>query len=141
MALIGGGGAPNVSGGSNPSGTGTGLSFIGNHAYAYSGIIGVNNVETKLLKDNMPTGGYFVGNIQFSYANTDGDDMFFFVKINGQIAFQIETEQASTYTTMPQNVIPVILAPQDTIELSALNGTGSISRDVCAKLTGEMIYA
>ena len=36
MALIGGGGAGNVGGG-NPSGTGTTLNYIGDHAYAYSG--------------------------------------------------------------------------------------------------------
>ena len=35
MPLVGGGGASNTV---NPTGTSTGLNYIGDHAYAYSGI-------------------------------------------------------------------------------------------------------
>ena len=38
MPLIGGGGAGNVAGGANPSGTGSGINYIGKHAYAYNSI-------------------------------------------------------------------------------------------------------
>jgi hypothetical protein len=38
MALVGGGGAPNVAG-SNPAGIGTGLNYVGDFAYAYSGFV------------------------------------------------------------------------------------------------------
>ena len=143
MALIGGGGAPNVAGGSNPSGTGTGLSFVGNHAYGYSGIVStVSENEMTLLKDNMPTGGYFVGTAQFSYANLDSDDVIFQIKINGQIAFQIDIQQAHTYTTSPQNPIKLVLSPQDVLECIGQNATGGgVSRKVCVAVVGEMIYA
>jgi len=37
MALVGGGGSPNVAGGGNPAGTGSSLNYVGNLCYAYSG--------------------------------------------------------------------------------------------------------
>jgi hypothetical protein len=49
MPLIGGGGAGNVAGGSNPSGVGTSLNYLGNHAYAYSGPVVVNNTTITAL--------------------------------------------------------------------------------------------
>ena len=112
MALIGGGGAPNVAGGSNPSGTGTGLSFVGNHAYGYSGIVStVSDNEMTLLKDNMPTGGYFVGTAQFSYANLDSDDVIFQIKIIEDIIFRRKyyTIIAMLYIC---NLSPKVLIPR-----------------------------
>ena len=41
MALVGGGGAPNVAG-SNPAGVGSSLNYVGNLVYAYSGDITLN---------------------------------------------------------------------------------------------------
>jgi hypothetical protein len=61
MALLGGGGAPNVSGGSNPAGAGKGLNIIQNHAYAYSGVVaagGAGSADTEMLK--FSTGNYYV---------------------------------------------------------------------------------
>ena len=52
MPLVGGGGAGNVAGSSNPAGTGTGLNHVGNFAYAYSGIRNIDNTITNLLEFN-----------------------------------------------------------------------------------------
>jgi len=38
MALVGGGGSPNVAGGANPAGVGSGLNYVGEFCYAYSGM-------------------------------------------------------------------------------------------------------
>lgn len=63
MALIGGGGAGNVAGG-NPSGTGSGLNYIGNHAYAYNSLPATAD-DTVILRFN--TGAeYILGWIQFN---------------------------------------------------------------------------
>ena len=34
MALVGGGGSPNVAGGANPAGVGSGLNYVGEFCYA-----------------------------------------------------------------------------------------------------------
>ena len=49
MALVGGGGAPNVAG-SNPAGTSTSLNYVGKHAYAYSGDVSVSGSLTTMLE-------------------------------------------------------------------------------------------
>ena len=67
MALIGGGGAGNVAGGANPSGTGTSLNYIGNHAYANSGVIQTETSAAPHL--NFTTGGeYIVGELELQGA-------------------------------------------------------------------------
>ena len=48
MALLGGGGAGNVAG-SNPSGTGTTLNYIGNHCHAESGTFEAKNTVQTLF--------------------------------------------------------------------------------------------
>ena len=45
--MLGGG---NTVSGSNPSGTGSSISYIGNHAYAHSGLIGSATTEATQLK-------------------------------------------------------------------------------------------
>ncbi len=61
MALIGGGGAGNVSGGANPAGVGSSLTYIGDHCYANSGAITVEdsgNAGTTLL--DFTTGNAYI---------------------------------------------------------------------------------
>ena len=49
MPLVGGGGAGNVAGG-NAAGVGTSLNYIGNHAYAHSGLVATATSEATQLK-------------------------------------------------------------------------------------------
>ena len=65
MPLVGGGGAPNVAGGSNPAGTGTSLNYVGNLCYAYSGQFGESTSPQTTL--NFTTGSELIrGVIQFN---------------------------------------------------------------------------
>jgi len=65
MALIGGGGAGNVSGGANPAGVGQLLNIIGNFAYAYSGLWTASTTQQTVL--NFDTGSYmFKGILQLN---------------------------------------------------------------------------
>ena len=72
MRLVGGGGSPIVSGGSNPAGTGSGLNYAGNLVYAYSGPQnGANSYVTYL---RFTTGSELIyGELQFNGA-PDPDD-------------------------------------------------------------------
>jgi len=78
MALAGAG---NPVGGSNPSGTGGGLKYVGNHAYLMSGNVGVNDVETTLAE--FATGEQYVNSIiQFHAVTDSSDDIRYTIKIN-----------------------------------------------------------
>ena len=79
MPLVGGGGAGNTAGG-NPAGTGSGINYVGNHAYAYSGNVAVDNNITTLLQFNTQN-NYVMANIQLEYFDASSDNMKFIVNI------------------------------------------------------------
>ena len=67
MPIIGGGGAGNVAGGANPTGTGNTLNYIGNHAYANSGTYEATTSSQTVLE--FTTGNnYIVGTLQLNSA-------------------------------------------------------------------------
>jgi len=69
--------------GSNPAGTGAGLNYIGNHAYAYSGSVNANNVETTALQ--FDTGNeYILAEFNLCSSQTTGDDFKFRIEMNGE---------------------------------------------------------
>ena len=79
MALIAGAGNP--TGGSNPSGISSGLTYVGDFVYLNSGIIDCDNAETTLR--------YFITSnqvidaiIQFYYAEFSSHDFQYLVKLN-----------------------------------------------------------
>jgi len=69
MALIAGAGNP--VGGSSPAGTGTGLNFVGDHAYAYSGTIQGSTTSVTALAFNTQ-GVYIIGDFQINMPSTYG---------------------------------------------------------------------
>ena len=85
MALVGGGGAGNVAG-SNPSGTGTSLNYIGNHAYAYSGAITTTTASSAATTYlDFTTGNeYVVGTFHWLEAYTGNADRHIDILINGE---------------------------------------------------------
>ena len=86
-----GGGNP-VSGGSNPSGTGSSINYIGNHAYANSGVIQIQTSEVTHLKFN--TGAeYLRGTFELQGAVNledinDGIIVAFIITMNGEVIAQ-----------------------------------------------------
>jgi len=99
MALIGGGGAGNVAGG-NPSGTGTGLNYIGDHAYANSGEILVNNNTVTMLEFTTGT-SYFVGTFSYGVdqnASLSGSKLLgFTISFDGQKIMQLVSQTTASY--------------------------------------------
>ena len=93
MALVGGGGAPNVAG-SNPTGTGTGLNYIGDHAYAYSGEVD-NDGSSATTALKFTTGNeYVLGQMHFiiyrkrharrSLYTKNNDEAVYALSLNGK---------------------------------------------------------
>jgi len=114
MPLVGGGGAPNVSGGANPAGTGSGISYIGNHAYAYSGAIATDDTTFATHLDFTTGSSYLMGQIDFMGPAkesdvADGALALFQVKFDDQTV--MEPKVSSNPEAMPANYHASILIP------------------------------
>ena len=130
------GGAGNPVGGGNPVGLGTGINYIGNHAYAYNNVNQDLSTETPLLK--FATGNeYIVAKINCAIMNGTSDDFFIRFKINGEEVFSWYQNNAGEG---PDPDVQVIVAPQSNVELTVQNNSSSSVRPICAKFTGE-VYA
>ena len=139
MPLVGGGGSPNVAGaGGNPSGVGNTLNYIGEHAYAYSGAIDVDDNATSLLK--FTTGGLYVkGKFQPQYmvanAGAGSEDYRFAVKFDNQEVSVTLIAEATDRDAFYSKV-DLIIPPFTTVEVTAQNVTDNNARAVGAIITG-----
>ena len=70
MALVGGGGSPNVAG-SNPAGTGGSLQYIGDHVYGNSGAITATNGSDGTLFEFTTGVSYAIVKFGFGMSNTN----------------------------------------------------------------------
>ena len=127
MPLVGGGGAGNIAGGSNPAGTGTTLNYIGNHVYAYSGTFPSTNASQTMLE--FSTGSEYIvgeltanGAIDFSSGNIDaGVASGYRISINGEVISQLKTDSGAE--DMPSNSIQeLVLAPFTDVKVELISG-------------------
>jgi hypothetical protein len=137
MALVGGGGAGNTAG-SNPAGTGNSLNYIGDHAYAYSGSITVNNNFSDLLNFNTQNSYVVVSFQPFYLQQGETDNILFELLINGEVIASVELSDSSAYT--PYQEMTILLPSFSTIQVQAKNLSGSGSRAVAASIVGR-VYA
>ena len=136
MPLIGGGGAGNVAGG-NPTGIGTSINYIGNHAYGYSGSIDVNNTETTLLE--FSTGQqYMISKIQFNYVSPDSDNIQYRVYINNEVVQTFQSDHANLTHVFPDSVLNILIANESRVKLTAQNVTSSSNRPQIVSLVGRI---
>ena len=138
MALVGGGGAGNVAG-SNPSGTGTTLNYIGDFVYAHSGIVAVGGVldqEYTLLDFSTSGSAVIKGRFQFYYGDEDaGEDVLYRIKFNGETICLFVTDSPSV--TNPW-ICKLIIAPETRVTLTAANVVNTNVRDHAATITGRL---
>ena len=137
MPLVGGGGAGNVGGG-NPAGIGTSLNYIGDHCYAYSGVIGATSSGTTYLE--FTTGSlYIVGTVQCNYAINQAEDMAYEIKMDGQTVQKWINAGATGVSNAgfePQNAQNVVIPPFTRFELVITSA--STTRDQAANLVGRV---
>ena len=137
MSIVGGGGAPNVSGG-NPAGSGSTLSYIGGFVFAHSGIIdigGVQDQEYTLLNFSTSGSSLIKGRFQFYYAENAGEDYIYRIKLNTEVVAAFVADSPSV--TNPW-VCELIIPPETKIELTAANVTNTNAREHAATLTGRL---
>jgi len=116
MALAGGGGAGNVAG-SNPSGTGTSLNYIGDHAYAYSGAFEANVTAATVL--NFNTGSeYIVGtftlNACLQFEATDVAPTYMRIKLNDEQVSVVNVAEPGA-DTPSSSIQEMILSPYTSV--------------------------
>ena len=124
--------------GSNPAGTGTGLNYIGEHAYAYSGTKSATNVAITLL--DFTIGAHYVkGVIQFYQPPNQGtDNMGFDVSINGEKIYGMEFVQGADAGRY--NEMQIVIGPFDRLQITSNNFSGTSGREVGANIVGR-VYA
>ena len=117
-----------------------GLSIIGGHAAAFSGVVAVTNVAGDLL--SFSTGKeYISAEIMFFYSdNSQTDNIKYIVYLNNQIIYSIQLNQATT-DPGAQTPLSIILPPLTTLTITGQNITDSDSRDVGATLKGRIYDA
>jgi hypothetical protein len=131
--MFGGG---NPVGGSNPSGTGGSINYIGDFAYAYSGPITVNNNQTTLIK--FTTGAsLFVGTFRPSYTTSTSDNYGWTIKINDEIIGYSEFISATPQGSITSE-FDLIIAPFSKVEIVAQNTEDTDNNDVAALITGRV---
>jgi hypothetical protein len=142
MALIAGAGNP--TGGSSPASTGSTVSYIGEHIYAYSaqGLTAGSQAYGALLDFTTGANSYIVGNISMfgpvdSADPTSGAASNFRVSFNGEVIFFVNLETVSE-DHPGQAVVPFLIPPSTTVLIEA-NASASGWNPSCF-ITGR-VYA
>jgi len=113
------------------------LNYIGSHAYGYSGIIEVDQTSPEFFSFTS-AGSYFVGEIQFNYYDTSGDDdMRYEVKFNGKLVQSYIVSHSYIYTS-PDNVIPLLIPPYTKVEVTGYNISSTSGRTNAASIVGRI---
>jgi hypothetical protein len=134
MAILGGAGNPV---GGSFTGPAEALEIIGDHAYAYSGEILVDQTTPKFF-DFTSGNYYFVGEIQFNYYDVVGDDdMRYELKFNGNLVQSYFVGNAKVYTS-PDGVMPIIIPPYTEVEATGYNDSSTNGRKNIASIVGRI---
>ena len=117
--------------------TGTGIRYIGDYAYAYSGVISVvDGNETELL--GFTTGsGVIVAEYVFYYAGDSPYNAMYKVKMNGEIVGQYIVGDADSYTN-PAGSLPLIIPPRTLCSFTADQITSTSTFTQAVSLTGRV---
>jgi len=134
MALIAGAGNPTASGGT--TGIGKTLNYVGDFAFAYSGIIDTDNNETTLLE--FSTGSeLFVGEWQgYYYESPYNEDFRWTVYLND--------EKVQTYTGEgsirgnSRSQLNIIIPGYTKVKITCQNVSDTTAREQMASITGRI---
>jgi len=114
-----------------------GLSTIGDHCYAYSGIIGITNVETEVL--NFSTGkGYITATLQVLNGTTSNEDFLYQAYFNNVIIGSWHCLQVTDKEINIPNGYEIIIPPNTFVKVTGTNTSSGTSRDHSATITGRV---
>ena len=104
-----------------------GISYLGEHAYAYSGLLNSGDSGAEVTFLAFQTGKeYIFGKFQFFYATDDiqGSDMIYRIKLNDQNIGQYNDVEEPRSNTDPHQPIPIVIPPltRVTVTIASLAG-------------------
>ena len=107
------------------------------HAYAYSGVMNVAEVETTMVKFSTNS-EYLKAKVLFAYPdNTGTDDFRYRIYFNNQVVQSIIQGRVD-YDFKFEYAIPLIIPPLTEVKLTVQNVQNTNSRDQCASLTASV---
>jgi len=115
------------------------IRYIGNWAYAYSGVIGVPNVETTLVESTSGS-GIIVGRVQFAYGDQTGENFKYKVFFN-DLEIMSNVTSGTTDTPTGPAFYGIIIPPFTIVKLTAENLSAVQARDQSVLLTGRVYGA
>jgi len=135
MALVGAG---NTLGGT-PAGVGASLNYIGDHVYANSGEVAVNQNLTELFNFTTGSNQYIVADIIMGSEGASGNDFFIESKLNGEVVFVTFMSTDTTPYPTVSNPLRILVPPNSTF-VFALKNDSAATRTWTATLVGR-VYA
>jgi hypothetical protein len=127
---------------SNPVGIGTGVNYIGKHAYAYNNYVSSTTATAKL---NFTTGGeYIVGAFALGPLinptdTTDGKKSIAEIKFNSETVITLSSDAAAQDQQTPQTT-QLLVPPYTHVEFTVKGQSDSSSYTGTASFTGR-VYA
>ena len=136
MAIIGGAGNPV---GGSFTGPAEALEIIGDHAYAYSGSIAIDNTTNDNTYLKFTSGNYyFVGSMQGNVSSIPGagtDDFQYKIFFNGGI---VQSYIIGGAKPTSHNEIWLIIPPYTEVEITAADVTQASTIENCVSLSGRI---
>jgi len=119
---------------------GKGLSVVGDHCYAYTGVVGTGASGTFAEHLNFHTGkGYIKARLMVQYAVSVNDSIEWHIVMNGlTIAVSESAHQVTSDTFV--DFVDLIIPPLTNVVWKVTNLSGATARDVTCTLTGR-VYA
>ena len=111
------------------------INYVGEHCYAYSGVIDVTNTTVALL-DFTSGGGYIVAKYQPSVNTDTGDNMLFKIFLN---SLEIQsTLIGSTTSNSPYEEVEILIPPFTRCVINCANDSSSTGRSCSAVFQGRV---
>ena len=123
--------------GNNPSGTGSGINYIGDHAYGYSGLVQTAGDNTYSTAMEFTIGSqYILAQVQLCPASGNADDLAFRVSVDGQPVSEFYTANPpSEFNSSP---VPFLIPAYSKVTIEIKNGQGSTARDTYIMIVGRV---
>ena len=116
--------------------TGKGIRYIGDHAYAYSGVISVTDSEITLLE--FTTGvGYLTAKLQINFLPATENNIEYLIYLNEIVVQGYHVKGGGLYTE-PDNPLFLLIPPLTSFKATAENKTTTTGRDHAATLIGKV---
>ena len=135
MSIGGGGGGGPIGASNSFTGASTAIELVGDHAYAYSGVQVVTDVEASLIEAQ--TGNfYFVGKVTFSYPEYNGDNYRYRIYLNDVQIWGIEVGGGTDANLI--DPVDIIVPSYTNLKITADNAADPTPVNQVALMSGRI---